>query len=227
MIIFASTTTTNIIWKVNRVACLCGHSITRWNKRKMMSTSAIFGIETEDGIFELKPVSTTQQQQQQHLNKFTNKRYLEFHHSQSSNSHPVDQLVPLYNLSSGTQSSNVSVIKGFRISDTFQPALVLQTENLTTTSLDSSGNSVLSKTVFEQLDTGLLKIVSSDNSSSASFSGDFCLVKHQGQHPVFDEGSRFAPVYKTLDQAKDYLIKVLHIEFLVILSLDACKLTDS
>ena len=202
-------TTTKLVRKENRLLCLCGNWLFRRNRKRNMMTSAVYGIETEDGIFEIKPIiNESQQQQQQQLfkSKLANKRFLEFHHSQTTDTHPIEQLLSLQKLSTEKHSPNVSGFKGFHISDIFQPTVTLATDTI---SVSNYGHG-LTKTVFEFMDTGVLKLVASDN--AASFEGDFCLVKYQGTHPIFDVGlSRFAPVYKTLEQAKSFLSKVFKV----------------
>ena len=192
--------TSKLVYKNKRLLCLCGNWLSRRHRKRERMTSVVYGIETEDGIYEVKPLTNQIQQQQKNLpaSIFGKKRYLEFHHSQSIDTNPIEQLLSLQKLSNG--QSNVSVFKGFRISDKFQPTFAIATE---TVSSHNKGDDLM-KTVFELTDKGTLRYAANDNEN------DFCLVKYQGTHPVFDEVlSTFAPVYKTLEQAKSNLSKVL------------------
>ena len=198
-----ASTTSKLVYKDKRFLCLCGNWLSRRHRKRNMMTSAVYGIETEEGIFEVKPITNQiqQQQQQQQISStslFGKKRFLQFYHSTSIDTNPIEQLLSLQKLS--IEQSNVSVYKGFHVLDKYQPTFVITTERLS--SHDNNEECGLTKTVFEFTDGGTLRYAGNEI--------DYCLVKYRGTHPVFNEQlSTFAPVYKTLEQAKSNLSKVL------------------
>ena len=198
-----ASTASKLVYKDKRFLCLCGNWLSRRQRKRNMMTSAIYGIETEEGIFEVKPITNQIQQQQQKQQNlptslFGKKRFLQFYHSTSIDTNPIEQLLSLQKISN--EQSNVSVYKGFRVSHKYQPTFAITTE--TVSSHDNNEEYGLTKTVFEFTDDGTLRYAGNES--------DYCLIKYQGTHPVFNEQlSTFAPVYKTLEQAKSNLSKVL------------------
>lgn len=189
--------TAQLDYKKKRLVCLCENWLTRCHQKREM-TSAVYGIETEDGIFEVKPLSNQHQQQNLSTSLFRKKRFLEFHYLKSTDTNPIEQLQSLQKFLN--EQPTVSAFKGFRISEKFQPTYAIATQ----TSSSNNNDEGLIKTVFELTDKGTLRFADSEDEN------DYCLIKYQGTHPVFNERlSTFAPIYKKLDQAKSNLSKVV------------------
>ena len=161
-----------------------------------------YGIQTGEGIFEIKKSKTNAHEGiTNKLAWMNDKKYLEIYQCEDTK-HPVEQLLTLHKFEEFTEFSKLNLLKGFIQDEGYLPSIVHMTNGLQPNGME---NLKLTKTLFEILDNGTLALLSNPEENDKEY---YLLQEFDGPHPVFKD-SKFAPVYKNFDQAKDNLSKVV------------------
>lgn len=171
-------------------------SATFTKNRRRCST---YGIETKEGIYEIKrrPDITEQTPSMLLRGTILDRKYIEVYCC--TDGHAVEQLFTLHKLF----RDNSQTKKGFMHDLSYRPSLVhLSDERVPTDDKLASG---LLKIVFEQTHRGSLRLIEGDEVNTGN---EFTVEKMTSTHPIFKSNSNFMPVYKTFEQAKENLSKV-------------------
>jgi len=169
------------------------------NRNRRCST---YGIETKQGIYEIKkrPDVTQQTLLTPSPRTLLDNKYVKVYCC--SHGDAIEQSFSLHKLDGQFHNSKTPCMKGFIRNSSYRPSLVhLSDETVETDHILASG---LSKVVFEQTREGYLRLIKGDETNNGEM---FTIEKLSGTHPVFSNPN-FMPVYKTFEQARENLSKV-------------------